>query len=1439
MIKQMKFGVFFKFIGTAILGFFGVIATLLFEPNVFRGVTLPLAARAVGWKARAESARLTPLGKLQIEGMELVNPAKSRVDLDSALVLLDLESLLTGKPEIIEADFKFGLIDLEWEESSASQPLPAIPFTLREANLEIIEGRIRKGAGAWILGRVKGQAKGWDGQSPREIQGKIEKLSWNGRGQEELTGSAGFQAQKSVGVSNLALWEGQLTVDLNTVVDFSPVELVAPCRLVLQGQISSSPDGDWKMEKMHGAWEGVGGVKVATSATGQWNRVGDWGVDLSLDPVDLDVVGVLFQSRGVKAVEGNLGGVIHLDGGDRKPIQGRAKLLGQGVQIASSLGLLWPARPAELAGSVEGAWTSEGKNLRINKFQIELGQKGGARDLQASLDRPAEFCFQDALPKSTETATLQWVSQGMELAAVVPLFVSPKNLKVQGGQLSAKGEAKIQGGSIQVAGGITSRAMRASGDWIQGDLQGESVGVQFRGVVEGGKKILLEEATFQAAWAGGEAQDLKGKVTAEWDTSKRQGWVMADGEGGLAGLGQAWSGAKHWPDSGQVKLHLEFSGNLQDQGKGLVSLSLDNMHWAGEVATPWRARMSSEVIHQAGQWRLPEFVGQADRGGQVLLNSKGLVEWAPSKGEGKGDLEIVRVESSCLVPILGLVTPNWKWQAAEGSGSFHFERKGSQDRVRAKMDGAITVETGTPEQSRLVDFSSILGGVQATWPSGSSGKLSVEELSLQARHRDGRDALRASLDQVMTLEKVGNDEWRPGGQEVATGSVEYTGWPIGLFGPLIFPNTKETSLMGTSSGFVKVRCDPKKGKFEGDVELDIPDFTIDLPRIQLQENQVRLKAGLTLGDKGEVNVPRASLDVQKGGKSWLNCSVQRENRPALLVKGTVDLGILKNVWVGISENISGGSMTLQAEVGDLKDGGRTIGYSVVIPDFSGGPVGRGGVTGAEVRSQGILSWNQGCQAIKEVELTAKSANGNLSLSKLTWLRDGAWAWEGARFSEGWVAWLVNPWLKPSRWVDGDVILGPGFWQPAEYGGSGELDLSLVGARLVENPKEEDISFGLTGSFDYDTRTKSLNFKDGNLVSTKFQDDPVVIPALRIGKNSVSAQVRGGTLDLRGLLAQTEAIRNAKPAAGTPPAVEDPWKVDLSLDLTKIIVEEAEVGPIHVPRFRWGPEGIYLDPSVVQVKGGVIRASLVQDTGLNQPVQANLVMNKFPLGAILGNVITDAKGPIGGWIDLQLVAQAAKPTLEEVRKSLSGQGSFRLYQAHLERLPSLQKALAAAGTFLGSSFIAGSEINDLGSNFTLQGERINVPDLKVSGTALSANLDGWLNWWSQTLDFNLKFALTKEAMQSSGQLQGVMTQLVGSSNDYYTKIPGSATITGTIQDPKVNMDVSKMLAEAGINLLINAPVGILQGAGGAAGSAAGAATQPAGAILQGVGSLFKW
>lgn len=1438
MILRMTFGGVVKAGLTILAGFFGVGATLLFQPEVFRGITLPLAARAVGWKARAVSASLSPLGKLQVEGLEAVNAEKSRLDLDSALVVVDLPSLMTGQPEILQADIKLGLIDLELKPNTETKTSFVFPFRIREADLEITEGRVRRGSGAWILGDVGAKAKGWDGKSPREIRGKIGKLSWNGPGKQELSGAVELQIAKQAGGMGVDEWTGKLAVDMGTVVDFSPLELLAPCRLVVEGKGSGFLGEDWKIETMHGSWQGVGGVQLSTLVTGQRSGSGDWKLDLQLDPVDLAVVGVLFQTRGVKSVSGNLGGEIHLEGGVKKPVSGSAKLQGHGVQIVSGVGLLWPAQPADLLGVTQGAWSPDRQTLRIEDVQLELGQRSGLKDLKASLDRPAEFHLQGGLPTSKETATLQWAFQGVELAAVVPLLVSPNLFKVRGGQLSAQGEGKIQGGTVQVTGRVESRAMKASGSWLKGDLQVDSAGVQFRTVFEGSKKFRLEEGVFQASWAGGEAEDLKAKIGAEWDWAKKEGWVMGDGQAGLVGLGNAWSGAKLWPDSGTAKLHIEFSGNLQEKGKGLASLTMEKMHWPGETAAAWKARASSELMYQAGCWSFPEFIGQAERGGQTLLESHGAGDWTPSRNEGKASLELTRVESSCLVPLLGLITPNWKWQAASGKGSFFYERKGSQDRVKTSLDGSITVETGTANHSRLVDFLSIQGGVQATWPSGTAGKLSVEQLSLMALHRDGSEAIRASLDQTLTLEKIGKGEWRPGGQGVAQGSIRYTSWPVGLFAPLIFPEAKETSLLGSASGSIQVRSDPKKRVFQGQVDLQMPDFTIDLPQVQLKDHEVSLNAGVTLGEKGDLDVPKVSLVLKRGGRAWLDVQVEKESRPALSAKGTLDLAVLKDVFTGWSDYLSEGNMTLEAEVGDPKDGARTIGYSAVINGFSGGASSLGTITGAEVRSQGILQWKNGLQSIKDAELSAKSDVGNLSVNQMNWVRDGAWAWGGGRFSEGWAAWLMNRWLTPARWVDGDVVAGAGFFQPGEYGGSGEVDLSLLDVRLMDDMKKESVSARLNGDFDYDKRTKSFVFKDGSLTFSTYPNDPVEIPSLMVGRHSVKAQVRGGVLDLRGILAQTEQIRNAKPAAGVAPTPEEPWRIDFSASLQQVLVEEATVGPVQIPRFRWGPEGILVDPSVVQVKGGLIQASVVQSGGVDQPVQAKVVMSKFPLGAILGNLITDANGPIGGWVDLQLAAQAGKPTLEELRRSLTGQGTFRLYQAHLERLPSLAKALRAAGAFLGSSFIAGSEINDLGSNFTLQGKRISVPNLKVSGTALSADLDGWLDWWDQTLDFKVRLALTKEAMQSSGQLQGVMTQLIGSSNDYYTKIPGNARITGTLADPKVSMDVGKMLAEGGINLLLNAPTGILQGAGSAAGGAAGAVTQPASSILQGVGNLFK-
>ncbi|MCX6936210.1 MAG: hypothetical protein NTZ01_08515 [Verrucomicrobia bacterium] len=1421
-----------KFLLSGLLGVLGIVSTLLFEPNVFRGITVPLTARALGWKAKAEVARLSPFGKLEIQGLEAVDPQKSRLALDSSLLVVKLESLLSGKLEIVQLDLKFGLIDLEMSQPQPSSGPIQFPLVLQEASIEITEGRVRLAQGAWILGGVEVKAQGWDGRTPREIRAKLQRLDWNGPGQEEICGSVSMKASKSAGAAGGDQWDANLSADVATVVDFSPAELVVPCRLVLDGRATATPSGDWNVESMRGSWEGVGGVKLAASATGRWAASGDWASEVQLDPVNLGIAGMLLQARGVKSSAGNLGGTLSLQGGKKKPVTARVNLQGQNVQIQPSIGPAWPGKPADFAASIAGAWTGEDGSLRVETLQASLGQKGQPQDLQMSLDRPAVFHPKGGGPASSEAAVLQWSLRGMEMAAVAPLVISPQQLKVQGGQLSASGRADIQSSTINVTGRIESRAMNASGSLLQGNLQITSAAIDFRGNLQGSEKIKVEEAVLTADWEGGVTNDVQAKIQAEWDLGKGEGWLIGGAEAGLIGLGKAWSGAKLWPEAGQAKVHLEFSGNTSDKGSGLFSITLQNMHWAGETASPWQAKVSSEMKNLAGVWSLPEIALQSDRGGQTLLDGQGSVEWIPEKGEGRAKVDLRKAESSLVVPILSILTPSWQWKEASGTGSFQYDRHAQQDRADVNLHGVITVETGLPGHSRLVDFSSVDGSVRASWPSAVSGKFSVDAFSLQALHRDGSDAIRASLDKPLLLEKIAEGEWQLAGKEAISGVMQFTGWPIGLFGPLIFPKATETSLLGSISGFLKVRGNPQTGVLTGEVDLQSPDLMVTLPKIQFPANQVSLLAGISLGADRQVKIQKVQLTSRQGAHSWLEFSAEKDAHSALAVVGKMDLATASQNFVGLADWVSGGVLVCKAEVADLKEGIRKIGYSTEITQFSGKLSEIGAITGVGVKSQGIVEWQDGLRSLSEVQLNASGAMGNISVSKFSWTKTGPFSWECGRISDGWMRILSTPWLRPAQWVDGDLVLGAGFLQTGNHGASGEFDLTLLEARLMEDIKLPAASVRVGGDFEYDRRTDSLTLKDASLLFPDYRNNPVEIPTMSWSPGSISAQLKGGVIDLRGLLAQTKGLLSAKPDPKASPSKSNPKRMDLSVDVDQIIVDEATVGPVKVPHFRFGPEGIILEPSTVQVKGGSISASVVS-SATGQPVQARVVMNKFPLGAILGSMITDAKGPIGGWIDLQLSAQAAGPTIEELRRSLSGQGSFRLYQAHLERLPSMSKALQSAGQLLGSSFIASSEINDLGSEFNLQGEKISVPNLQVTGTAISASLNGWLNWFSQTLDFKLRFALTKEAMQSSGQLQGAMTQLIGKSNDYYTKIPGDARISGTLSDPNVEMNIGKMLAESGINLLMNAPSGILQGANGATGGAASPVTAP----LQGALKIF--
>ena len=1410
---------------TVLTAILGVVATLVFEPSVFCGVTLPLTARCLGWKAKAESARITFLGKMEVRHFEAVDPKKSRLALDSGILEINPRSLFSGVPEILQLQLKFALVDLELGEGgSSASPATSwkLPFTLREASVQITEGRFRMNEGAWILGGVQAEARGWDGRTPQEISGKVTRLDWNGPGKQEMRSQVGWSARKSSDHRGGDQWNLSLSADVTRVVDLPPLERVVPCRLGIRGKANFSSVGDWTLQEFQTSWEGVGVAPVVLDINGEMKKSGEWSANLGLEPLPLAGFSILFQSRGVKALTGNLAGSVKLNGGSGRPVAGSVDWVGQGVQIVPAVGPSWPMRPSDLRFSVAGSWAAQEKTFHWDRLLCSLGTKEQSQDFTLTLDHPTRFRLGGKQISSDEPAVLQWSLRGLELAALAPWVVSPKQVSVQGGQLSATGQAKIQGNRVDVSGRVESRAMSAGGPALGGNLQITSAALDFRGNLSEIGKAKLEEANLSVAWEGGQSVDLTAKLQAEWDGENGSSSFLGNGTVSLSGFSKAWSGAQFWPEAGQVKWHAEYSGNVREIGSGLVSLNLDGMRWPGDIATPWQARIFSEIKNAAGKWKLPGISLQANRGEVSLLEGEAAVDWKINPGEGTASLELKKAESALMVPLLTILTPAWRWDQASATGSFLFSRQTDEDRVEAKLHGAIKVETGIPGHSRPVDFPSVDGAIQASWPSGSSGRFQVESFSLQARHRDGSDAVLASLDKPLWVEKKNTGQWKPAGKEVASALIQLRGWPMGLFTPLVLPNASESSVLGTVSGSVKVLSDPKRGTLRGEADLQIPDLVIHLPRVELPPNQVSLQLGVSLAADQSLQIQKTEVIALQEGVNWLNLTVEKSPHPGVVVLGKVDLSVAGKNFPDLTPYALGGALEMKAEASDPKEDIRKIGYSIEIKNLQAQLPKIGGLSGLGLKSQGILDWQDGLQALTEGHLVASGDKGNLELQKIAWAKKGAIAWEGGRISEGWMQALSAPWLSPVRWLDGDVVLGNGFWEPGEHGGSGEADLTLVDVRLMENVKLPPASLRISGAFEYDERSEGLGLQDVTILFPDFGDDPVFLPFLHWSPGSVRAQVKGGILDLRGLLAQTQVWQDVSTDPKTNPS--SPWRIDLSVALQKIIVQEAEVGPVKIPKFLFGPEEIQLEPAVVQVQGGAISASVVS-AGTGKALKAQVAISKFPLGAILGNAIHDARGPIGGWADLQLSAQSEGPSLEDLRRSLVGQGSFRLYQAHLENLPSLAQTLQKIGGLLGSSYIATSQINDLGSDFQIQGEKVTVPNLQVVGSALSATLQGWLNWFTQAMDFKLQFGLTKEAMQSSGQLQGAMTQLIGRSNDYYTKIPGDARITGTLGDPNVQMDIGKMLAEAGINLLLNAPSGILQGADGATGGATAPVTAP--------------
>jgi len=606
-----------------------------------------------------------------------------------------------------------------------------------------------------------------------------------------------------------------------------------------------------------------------------------------------------------------------------------------------------------------------------------------------------------------------------------------------------------------------------------------------------------------------------------------------------------------------------------------------------------------------------------------------------------------------------------------------------------------------------------------------------------------------------------------------------------------------------------------------------------LPELRLPVNQVNLKAEVTLESDGDLAVQKVMLASRQGGVDWLELSAEKAVQPGLAVVGKMDLGVAHQNVPAAAPYVSAGSLLLKANVGEPKDGMRKLGFSAEAQGLTLTLPEVGSLTGLQTDAQGILTWGaDGLAALDDLNLTAQSAGKKLILGKVDYRKNGALAWESLRAPAGWMAVLARPWLEPNRWLDGDLELGPGFWEPGDHGASGEIDARLVRVRISEPSGRAPLSARLQGSWEYDNRTRLFLLKDTSLLFSGFQDDPVLISRLEAGPGLFTLKVSGGTLDSRGLLDQYGAWQAPTPRSQTRP---EPTRVDISANLDQVILREAQLERLQIKALKFGPDEFLLDDFSASVVGGYL-------AGFVHPLDSGgrkifLEAKNFPVGMILSPFIQDVRGPIGGFADLEFSGQAVGVKPEDLIRTFSGQGSLRIYQARLENVPAIQKnLLQEAGRSLGSqTFIPSSNLDSFVLACSLQNSQLSISEMQITGSALQLGLAGIVNLSTRELNLKGPLGLTREAIQSCGVLQGmVLKDNFAKSNELYVKMPGELEVTGTLDNPTVNFDKLKAFWRGALNL----GIGFIQGTGDAATGAAGAALGAPGSILQGVGNLFK-
>ncbi len=350
-----------------------------------------------------------------------------------------------------------------------------------------------------------------------------------------------------------------------------------------------------------------------------------------------------------------------------------------------------------------------------------------------------------------------------------------------------------------------------------------------------------------------------------------------------------------------------------------------------------------------------------------------------------------------------------------------------------------------------------------------------------------------------------------------------------------------------------------------------------------------------------------------------------------------------------------------------------------------------------------------------------------------------------------------------------------------------------------------------------------------LRSTALQLDPVGRAKNRVEASGVlkstpsllfaNLKLIGQSLDLTPWYDQIfPSVATPSPATATPPSPSAavpshapptaPPALSRALDLTL----DAKVDSLKVRDFtlanlvlplRVKGNTIEVPDAHATLGGAPLSASVKTDKGEDGtpgPFRFESKVENLALGPLVETFTPSLRGQISGTLTGRIYGSGRGLSREMLDKNLDGNLELAIRDAHLEKLPSIGKALTRLGGILQSPDITASTVNSVEGSAKIASGKLSTDNLHVIGSALQVSLRGNA-FFDQRLAMEATIKMNRAVMAKSSLLAPLLKTMSAERGDWL-RLPGAATITGTFSEPQVALDTSKFVGETLINTGVN-------------------------------------